>query len=107
MKIRITSDQLRFRLDDTEVQELSEGKTLSLTVHVGAGSQTMNFEIVSDLDHKAVNAHHLEGSLSVTIPKLQAEAWATSDEEGIYTTLKTEIGTPLNIAIEKDYPCKH
>lgn len=107
MKIRITANQLRFRLSDVEVKNLGLGKSLFLDVHLGSGSQQMHYKIISDTDSKSISVFHLEGSLSITIPEEHARVWSGNDEEGIYTSLKTEIGTTLNVAIEKDYPCKH
>lgn len=107
MKIRITSDQIRFRLSDSEVGNLGTGNSLFLSVHLGSGSQTMNYEIITSTDTKNIQANHLEGSLRITLPEDQAHLWFQNNEEGLYTTIKTEIGSQLNIAIEKDYPCKH
>lgn len=107
MKIRITSEQLRFRLNDNEVEDLGKGKTLFLSVHLTSGSQTMNYEIMPSPDIKSVQAQHIEGSLIITIPENVATEWSKNEEEGVYSIIKTEIGTEITIAIEKDYPCKH
>jgi hypothetical protein len=107
MKLRITSDQIRFRLSDKEVKALGEGVTLLLAVHFGAGSHAMNCEIIPAIDEMFIHAYHNEGCITVSLPLDQATKWANSEEEGIYATIKTEIGSSLSIAIEKDYPCKH
>ena len=97
MKIRITSNNLRFRLGRDEAEKLGNGVRLEETLRIG-GSELVFSLIASG----AADAQMNDRRISVLIPSQQAKMWASSDQVGINLKI-----SGVEIAIEKDFKCLH
>jgi hypothetical protein len=97
MKIRIMSNNLRFRLGRADVETLGNGGRIEEKIRVGA--QEMNFTLSAS---EAANIQVNDRRILVTVPNDRARIWARTDEIGI--NLKIE---GVEIAIEKDFKCLH
>ena len=97
MKIRITSNNLRFRLGRNEVQTLGNGGKIDETIRIG--NSEMNFILFAD---KQAKAKIEDQTLMVSVSSEQARQWALNDQVGIETTVDG-----LSITIEKDFKCLH
>ncbi len=103
MKLRIKQNTLRFRLTQTEVNQLAAREEVAETTHF---TLIDSMKIVLRPWHmKVTEVKYENNSIIVFCPEDALEIWASNDEEGIYYSQVNGTVTPLEIAIEKDYAC--
>lgn len=105
MKLRLSEQHLRFRLSESEVALLHQGKSLTQDVRF---SPLESIEIIVEpwqLD--VMQASFLYNQIKVNIPIAAIAPWAFSAQEGIYDLQQEGLEQPLKISIEKDFPCDH
>ena len=107
MKLRLTPNSVRLRLNQTEVAKLAESGLLSERVDFPGPIPTSlvySLRLASDSD---LGLAHLEGDeFTVTVPREQGKTWAnTTKEVGLYYKHELPGGGNLRIAIEKDFQC--
>jgi hypothetical protein len=99
MKIRITTNNLRFRLSRGEVETLGKGGRLEEKIRVA------EHELIYTLLARQVaevNVQIQQQRLEVIVPLGQAHDWAGNFEVGIYAA-----AGDIQVAIEKDFKCLH
>ncbi|MBX9603614.1 MAG: hypothetical protein K2X35_21590 [Bryobacteraceae bacterium] len=99
MKLRLTSNQLRVRLNRGEVAVLGQGRALEERVELEGAS--LGWSVAAIPGIAGITARFEDRILAVRIPAELASPWAANQEEGLYAR---QAG--LEIAIEKDYECK-
>lgn len=105
MKLRILGNKLRFRLTQNEVEELTNGLTVSDSVDFPIG-ESLIYSVVSNENISEISASYREEIIRIMIPAGELTNWENDNREGIYHTIQSEIG-PFEIAVEKDFKCLH
>ncbi len=106
MKLRMQKNHLRLRLSQGEVATLERTGAVAEAITFGPGAALRYSLEVSDActGGKAT----LEGtSITIVLPREQAEVWLHTDEEGIRVDQAVGGGAVLTIQVEKDYACLH
>lgn len=101
MKLRIRGDSLRLRLTRGEVRQLRETGRVVETTHFGDAE--LSYQLLA-ADVPSPVARFDGGSIVVSLPRTQAEAWADSEQVGITATQAVAHGS-LALLIEKDFRC--
>jgi hypothetical protein len=99
MKLRLQSNSVRLRLTRSEVARLSETGLVEESVDFGAG-EALTYRLQTRLEPGAVEAAYRQGIVTVSVSQQVAQAWAGSDEGGLYC----QAGA-LTISVEKDFRC--
>ena len=99
MKLRLHGNSVRLRLTRPEVERLREAGLVEESVDFGDGA-VLRYRLHSTPEQGPVVAEYRHGELTVSVPSEAAQAWAISDEEGIYAQ-----SGPVSISIEKDFRC--
>ena len=105
MKVRLTADMIRIRLDQPDVDTLSSSGTAGFTLPLGAGT-ALRCTLRVDATAPSISASFADGELAVVLPTAQANRWMTSD--AISLEGQVDAGdAPTHILIEKDLGCRH
>ena len=99
MKLRLQGNSVRLRLTRSEVERLREAGLVEESVDFGGG-ELLAYRLQSRLEQGPVEAVFGQGIMTVSVSKEAAQAWAGSDEVGLYA----QSGV-LTISIEKDFRC--
>ena len=99
MKLRLQGNSVRFRLTRSEVEQLRQTGEVEESVDFGGGRQLI-YRLTSRADHCPMHAKFGDGRVTVCIGADAAQAWANSDEVGIYGR-----SGALAVSIEKDFRC--
>jgi len=105
MKVRLTENQLRFRLDEAEVRRLTSGKPLEMSIAFESGA-ALTWQLIPDPEAMHVEASFADGVVTVRIPGRHYEGWDTDDRIGFELKSEKSRG-PLGVIVEKDLPCRH
>lgn len=97
MKLRIKGNSLRLRLTRPEVMRLHDDGLVEESADFGSGV-TLTYRLQSVASPGSVHAEFNQATVSIMIPSETAQAWAVSDEIGVYA----QAGA-LQISIEKDF----
>jgi hypothetical protein len=104
MKLRLTSDSVRLRLNQTDVAQLAQSGGLSEKVEF-PGRVTFTYGLRVSCESEQGTARFADGELIVNIPAAPAAAWMGSNKEvGLYYDQESEGGV-LRLIIEKDFQC--
>lgn len=98
VKLRIRGSAIRLRLTKPEVDALRSKGTLEEAAEFPGGAKLRYAIAVIESDR--LTASFDDKGLVLSVPRVQAEAWCTSDEVGI----AGEDG-PTRVLIEKDWAC--
>lgn len=106
MKLRISGNSIRLRLLRSEVAALIETGHIEQTIHFAADDQAF---LVYGLEHEIgladVEVRYKQSQVIIVLPRPQADAWAESNEIGIYATVNLGRNGNLDIIVEKDFAC--
>jgi len=103
MKIRISDDSIRLRLDRSEVDNIGIGRPVNCRTRFTGGAEFHYQLAVADCD--AVSAEFDDGCIKVSLPKSTAEKWARNDTEVSIRGENDLGGGVLTLLIEKDFEC--
>ena len=103
MKLRIKGDSLRLRVGPSEVQRLIACGHIAETIHFAPGVH-LNYELQHSSAAECIAVFHALHEVTVTVPTSSAQAWADSDDVGIYGAVPNGSGS-LEVAVEKDFAC--
>jgi hypothetical protein len=104
MKVRLTEDMLRVRLDRSDVDALSSSGSVDFALSLGSGATircTLRVDAVADTIHATLTGNEV----AVILPADQAHRWIASDTIGLEGEVTGEPAT--HILIEKDLGCRH
>lgn len=99
MKLRLQGNSVRLRLTRSEVERLREVGLVEESVDFGGG-EVLAYRLQSRPEQGPLEAAFGQGVMKVSVSKEAAQAWAGSDEVGLYAQ-----SGPLAISIEKDFRC--
>ena len=99
MKLRIQENSLRLRLTRSEVARLHEHGVVEETARFKSDGR-LTYRLLRRADTDSVQADLQNGIITVHVPAVAVDPWATSDEVGLYAQ-----DGDLKIAIEKDFRC--
>jgi hypothetical protein len=99
MKLRLQGNSVRLRLSRSEVERLRENGLVEESVDFGPG-ELLAYRLQSRLEQGPVGAAFRQGIVTVSVSTQTAQAWAGSDDVGIYAQ-----SGALSISIEKDFRC--
>ena len=104
MKLRIRGNTLRLRLTRGEVDQIGAGAEVQETTLFPDGSQ-LCYRLVTGRQRDALQTSNDVGhTITIEIPRLEASAWAESNEVGLAGEEPFMVG-PLAVLIEKDFAC--
>lgn len=122
MKVRLSDDMIRFRLNREDVRRLSEGESIFLSLDIAPTSLTVVLEPVAG----AASTANSLGGLRVGLPSAWLENWPESELIGfdfdVQSAGKEAAGSGaqptggaqasrasdvIRIVVEKDFPCSH
>ncbi|MCW5964792.1 MAG: hypothetical protein KIT83_12190 [Bryobacterales bacterium] len=95
MKLRIHGNSVRLRLRRSEVERFAKDGLLEESLVIGSGE--LGYKLVRT-DAETVGAEFNSGVLHVSVPSLQADAWVSGDEVGIYAQTST-----VEVILEKEF----
>jgi hypothetical protein len=102
MKVRIRENTLRLRLTQTEVAELARAGQVENRTQLGQNPAAALVCRLQLSTFRVVPGVEFEGNrITVSLPELEAKAWARDNEVGIYG----EEPWGLKLSIEKDFQC--
>lgn len=104
MKLRILDDSLRLRLTRTEVDVVSTDGLVRGRVHF-AGTNTFDYVLESSPATVKPEAHISNNVLTIRVPTMDIQNWASSEQVSIISEQVLNDGDPLKILIEKDFAC--
>ena len=104
MKLRLTHNSIRIRVQRTELSMFMKSGTIQDTV---AFPDTKHFSFgLTSSDAEILTARYMEGHIEIEIPKSMASQWVNSDQVSIEALLPLSSGNQLHVLIEKDFPCE-
>src|SRR4028118_328795 len=102
MKIRWTSNSVRFRITPSELACLEREEAISETLYL-AGAQTWCAKIVAT--HGKTSLWFEEGTLRLALGTDDCKQLLEPEREGVY--FQDEDTSAIRYFIEKDFPCAH
>jgi hypothetical protein len=104
MKVRLTADMLRLRLDQSDVDALAASGVVELTLPLTGTA--LRCTLCLDTDADALSASFAGETITVTLPTDRARDWIASDA----ISLEGRIGArdaSTRVLVEKDLGCQH
>ena len=98
MKLRLRGNSVRLRLTRSEVERLRD--TGLVEESVDFGGEVLAYRLQSRLEQCPIDAAFRQGTITVSVSTETAQAWACSDEVGIYAQ-----SGALAISVERDFRC--
>lgn len=99
MKLRIRGSSIRLRLTRSEVAAVAEHGRVEDAVDFGSDERLVY--ALAGTDTPTLSARFDGGSITVSVPRSRAVAWALGDEVGI----ESDPNASPRILIEKDFAC--
>jgi hypothetical protein len=106
MKLRITGNSLRLRLDAGEIAALADAGKLEEAVEFRDGGR-LSYSLELSAGLVRPNATFDGSRIRLFLPAEQGRSWITSDLVGIEETIATGDGNELKVLVEKDLSCLH
>ncbi|HAP63016.1 MAG TPA: hypothetical protein DCR93_27135 [Cytophagales bacterium] len=108
MKIRMKGNSLRLRLQQHEVQQLSEKGTVEeITAFGPLASQKLVYSLRRTSRASQVSASFTQGKITVWVPSALLTQWAVTDLVGFEEWMTLGTDESLRILVEKDFKCVH
>lgn len=102
MKIRIKGNSVRFRLSKSEVATFeAEGYIEEQTQF---GNATLTYALKAT-DAAEMSADLKENTITLCLPKTQADQWTGTNKVGFDANMKLADGNELYLLLEKDFQC--
>ena len=99
MKLRLQGNSVRLRLTRSEVEQLRDVGLVEESIDFGGGD-VFAYRLKSWPEPGPGRTGFRQGTVTVSVPAEVAQAWAGSDEVGIYAQ-----SGAIAISIEKDFRC--
>ena len=100
MKLRIKGNTIRFRLTQTEIDQVREGFVEDKTQFPGGNSLIYRIE-KGDL----FNVQYTKDTVLISVPSAIINDWATTDTVSISKKIPLTNGDLLDLSLEKDFQC--
>ncbi len=105
MKVRLTAEMLRLRLDQSDVDALSASGAVGFALPLGPDS-TLRCTLKVDAAVDVIRASFAHDEILVTLPADRAASWMKSDEISLEGHLDAE-EMSTHLLVEKDLGCRH
>ena len=106
MKVRLTEDMLRLRLDQSDVDALSSSDgSVGFTLPFADG--VLRCALRMDAAADTLSASFGADTIAVTLPADQATRWLTSDAVSLEGRIDAGDDASTRILVEKDLGCRH
>ena len=106
MKIRIKGNFIRYRLTQSEVKALSEGKRLEERTCFGpADQQTFVYALETAENIEGLQASFDGRTITLFMPASAADTWHAEERVGFENEQEVAPGVVLKILLEKDFAC--
>lgn len=103
MKLRLTHNSIRIRIQRSELALLQSSGQIKETV---AFPSTGPFQYeIAVYEGREIHASFKETAILIELPKEIAQPWMDTTQVGIETDLQLKDNERLSILIEKDFPC--
>jgi hypothetical protein len=103
MKLRTTSNSIRLRLSQTDVQNFAETGFVEETLNIDrVAGQSFSYKLQREEMGEQLTASFENGCLSVYVPAFVADVWTSTDQVG---TESEGTNDRPSILIEKDFAC--
>ena len=99
MKIRIADNQIRFRIQPNEQEQLLDGSILENQLYFPANPLKFTLKVGHQPSHLA---NFKNNSCIIELHKLAAEAWRKNPKEIIKFTQEESLGNSILICVELD-----
>jgi len=103
MKLRFEKNSLRIRVRKSDVDLLKQQGFIKESVEIPGNVFTYELRASGDT---VPGALFKDNTVVVTISTCMATEWLNTNEVGIYHVIQIDNSTTLDLAIEKDFPCK-
>jgi hypothetical protein len=100
MKLRLSENALRLRLENAELNDFAVLGRIEETVIFGPGTTGLRFALESS-DVTEITATFEERLVTIQLPRAAVRNWMDSGEVGL-TAKQATGGPPLEITVEKD-----
>jgi hypothetical protein len=107
MKLRIKGNSIRWRLTQTEVENVDAGQVVQEIVPFGKGQPSFRYVLYANPETDKILATYVDHTLRIGIPPKQVKQWANTDQVGLEENIVWEDGTTLHVLVEKDFQCLH
>jgi hypothetical protein len=106
MKLRIKGNSLRLRVTRPELAALEQGDPVAEIIHFGPETgQSLRYVLTAQVQGEPVAVSFQENEILVTLAQPQLEEWKREEQVGVYARLDIGHGSPLEVAVEKDFKC--
>jgi len=103
MKIRIKGNSIRFRLTQSEVQQLSETGSVKETTIFGPNVFQYQVKLMSSVQN--LQASYYNDTILMMIPEADGKNWFHNDTIGFEHEVELSKGKKLHLLLEKDFTC--
>ena len=103
MKLRLTHNSIRIRIQRSELAQLQEAHRIRESVAFPAKT-AFHFEI-SIHEGAEIKAAFEANTLTIKLPDSIAQPWFDTQQVGIETHLSLDGNDQLHLLLEKDFPC--
>lgn len=101
MKLRISNNSLRIRLNRDDVAALNAGQELLQRLEIGPGN--FSYRLRADAEANGITSRFVDGLLTILVPAAEARRLAVTDQVGIAS--QAESPSRVQVLIEKDFRC--
>jgi hypothetical protein len=106
MKLRLTSNSIRLRLSQTDVDRFRTDGVVEEELCLGTEpGQTFIYQLLRSELTDSIDANLENNQLTVSIPASEAAAWTDTDKVGIDGTRPNATNSTIAILVEKDFAC--
>ena len=106
MKIRISANTLRFRLQQTEVRYFQQhGKITEVTEFGPSPADQISFSLEISSEPE-LSVRFGSNTTTIGVPKALAEQWTATNMVGFEGKLDTGKGRIVEVLVEKDFICQ-
>ena len=106
MKLRIKGNSLRLRVTPSEVKQLLRNGGIREHVQLTPNPKDrLTYAVVSSPSGPKTTVAYQFGDITISVPEIQLERWAGSDDVGVYSDVALGDDEGLSVAIEKDFAC--
>lgn len=105
MKLRFFNNSIRFRVQQSEVEQFKNTGKIDAFVQLGfADSHGLHYSV--QINNVAQPTILYEGNtILLLLPEVIAKQWSHSNDTGIYDIQTLDEGKTLKIILEKDFQC--
>lgn len=104
MKLRCTTNSIRFRLRKSDVKLLLENFKLKDSIHFPNG---VSFVYGLVLTNSEASTYCKNNCVIIEVNRSNIKSWVNSDDVSLSFEFPVFGNKILSILIEKDFPCKH